>query len=110
MLVRRVHWLRAQAQKMRWREEVTLLTYEMQWTVRYFIHKSKFWSDIENSLAENRSIPAVLPTRSNMDIDIIEHSSGVLAYLKHKNSTWYQLALKADKIFKAINNAYKSPL
>jgi hypothetical protein len=42
-IVRRVHWLRARAQLMRWREQVTLTTYEMQWTVAYFRHMSKKW-------------------------------------------------------------------
>ena len=30
--VRRVHWLHAHAQQMRWQEEVTITTYEMQST------------------------------------------------------------------------------
>ena len=38
-----VHWLCACAQFMRWQEEVTLNTYEMQWTVRYFWHMSNRW-------------------------------------------------------------------
>ena len=42
-IVRRVHWLRARTQLMRWREQVTLTTYEMQWTVAYFRHISKKW-------------------------------------------------------------------
>jgi len=40
VIVRRVHWLRAHAQLMRWREEVTLTGYEMHWVVRYFLNKS----------------------------------------------------------------------
>ncbi|KAF8801050.1 hypothetical protein BYT27DRAFT_7216408 [Phlegmacium glaucopus] len=41
---RRVHWLRARAQLMRWEEEVTLTRYKMQWTVRYFLFKSLAWA------------------------------------------------------------------
>jgi hypothetical protein len=39
---------------MRWGEEVTLTTYEMEWTVRYFIHKSNFW-------AESKTLPGICP-------------------------------------------------
>lgn len=92
--VRRVHWLRARAQRMRWQEEVTLTTYEMQWTVRYFTNKSKFWSDDLRS-------PAYTSSTDN---------AGFLAYSKRKHSTWDQLALKSDRTFKIFNNAYKSPL
>lgn len=41
--VRRIHWLRARAQLMRWKEQVTLISYEMQWTVRYFSYMSHKW-------------------------------------------------------------------
>ena len=40
-----VHWIRARAQKNRWREEHTLVGYEMQWTIRYYIHCAKMWED-----------------------------------------------------------------
>jgi hypothetical protein len=76
---------------MRWQEEVTLTTYEMQWTVRYFTHKSKFWSDVLSTPAQ-------------------PISPGAIAYSKRKHSTWNHLALKSDKTFKIFNNAYKSPL
>lgn len=99
-LVRRVHWLRARAQLMRWQEEVTLTTYEMQWTVRYFIHKSKFWSDVQTIPASTSNTPA------NIQFDV----AGCHAYSKRKYWTWHQLAIKADNTFKVINNAYKSPL
>jgi hypothetical protein len=91
---------------MRWLEEVTLTTYEMQWTVRYFIHKSKFWSEFLNT-------PATPATPASDESDFVNtplDNAGPLAYSKRKHSTWYQLALKADKIFKVINNAYKSPI
>jgi hypothetical protein len=78
---------------MRWQEEVTLTTYEMQWTVRYFTYQSKIWSKILDTSAEH-----------------IATSSGPLAYAKRKQSTWENLSIKSDRIFRAINNAYKSPL
>ncbi|KAF8150124.1 hypothetical protein B0H34DRAFT_826383 [Crassisporium funariophilum] len=40
-----VHWLRARALNHRWHEEVVLVTYEMQWTVRYFLHQCKQWQE-----------------------------------------------------------------
>jgi hypothetical protein len=43
--VKHVHWLRAHAQKDRCHKEVTLVIYEMQWTVRYLLHKSHGWQD-----------------------------------------------------------------
>jgi len=46
VIVRRVHWLRARAQLMRWREEVTLTGYEMHWVVRYFLNKSQTWDHL----------------------------------------------------------------
>ncbi|KAF9539539.1 hypothetical protein CPC08DRAFT_613590, partial [Agrocybe pediades] len=45
----RVHWLRARAQADHWREECQLLTYEMQWTVRSFVQKSKLWLGLKNA-------------------------------------------------------------
>ena len=41
----RVHWLRAQAQKECWEEEVILIWYEMQWTVQYFLHNRGLWEE-----------------------------------------------------------------
>ena len=92
-LVRRIHWLHARAQLMRWQEEVTLTTYEMQWTVRYFIYKSKKWSMMVDDDAEQ-----------------LESSAGALAYARRKESKWLLLSRKSDRSFKIINNAYKSPL
>jgi Kyakuja-Dileera-Zisupton transposase len=93
ILVRRVHWLRARAQLMRWQEEVTLTSYEMQWTVRYYASKSKNWADIQKTISED-----------------LNTSAGPIAYAKRKQSTWQQISVKSDRIFTVINNAYKSPL
>lgn len=40
-----MHWFWAQAQRKQWHEECILLSYEMQWTVRYFLHKSREWEE-----------------------------------------------------------------
>ena len=76
---------------MRWQEEVTLTTYEMQWTVRYFSYKSKLWQDRTSSAATGVG-------------------AGAVAYGKRKQSTWDQLCLKSDRTFTVLNNTYKSPL
>lgn len=78
---------------MRWQEEITLITYEMQWTVRYFAYKSKNWSEIARLSAADFS-----------------PSAGALAYAKRKMSSWQTHCVKTDRIFTIINNAYKSPL
>jgi len=84
--VKRVHWLHARAQKNRWREECILVKYEMEWAVRYFVHKSQSW----------QSAPSAAP--------------GPAAYAKRKAALWQQLARFADGSFKNININYKSPL
>lgn len=87
---------------MRWQEEVTLSTYEMQWTVRYFSHKSKYWSDAFNKRAEHNLSPD--------SSTIPEDNAGALSYSMRKQSSWDQLANKSDRRFKIVNNAYISPL
>ncbi|KAF8218623.1 hypothetical protein L208DRAFT_1349431 [Tricholoma matsutake] len=39
----RVHWLRSWAQSNRWKEELLLVTYKMQWTMHYFMYHSQKW-------------------------------------------------------------------
>ena len=82
---------------MRWQEEVTLTTYEMQWTMRYFVNQCKNWFNIQETLAKGIT-------------SIASGGAGALAYAKHKHSTWHQLSVKLDRTFTVINNAYKSPL
>ncbi|KAF8169238.1 hypothetical protein BJ912DRAFT_862222 [Pholiota molesta] len=89
--VRRVHWLRARAQHERWREERTLVRYEMEWTVRYFLFKSKGWLEA----AENRRRSPTL---------------GATAYAHRQSASWRQLALKADRAFQINYRTYESPL
>ncbi|KAF8166226.1 hypothetical protein BJ912DRAFT_863255 [Pholiota molesta] len=91
---RRVHWLRARAQLHRWTEERTLVRYEMEWTVRYFLHKSNFWvAGAETSLTHGRQ---PLP--------------GAAAYARQQAVTWRQLAIIADCAFRSSFSNYKSPL
>lgn len=116
ILVRRVHWLRARAQLMRWKEEVTLTTYEMQWTVKYFAFNSEKWSNIRDSSAK---LPRLGADNYNQVAEDFSFGSGekkgylvpgVLAYAKRKVATWRSHSIKSDRIFTLINDAYKSPL
>ncbi|KAF8799518.1 hypothetical protein BYT27DRAFT_7007088, partial [Phlegmacium glaucopus] len=75
---RRVHWLRARAQKLRWQEELILVTYEMQWTVRYFV-QARQWE----AVAENACV-----------------SAGARAYAARQETTWQRVALAADSSFR----------
>ncbi|KAF8811081.1 hypothetical protein BYT27DRAFT_7221743 [Phlegmacium glaucopus] len=72
---RRVHWLRARAQLMRWQEEVTLTRHEMQWTVAFFAYNSRKW-DVQSG-----------------------STTGAITYAKHKQAMWLQLAVRADQTF-----------
>jgi hypothetical protein len=88
-IIRRVHWLQSWAQRNRWREEFLLVTYEMQWTVQYFIHQSQWWQSAMDS-------KNILP--------------GPLAYAYRQQAVWQQLALRADTVFRLTNVEYISPL
>ena len=91
LVVRRVHWLRARAQLMRWQEEVTLITYEMHWAVRFFARKSQIWA--------NAGEKSGLPVKAS-------HAT----YAERQNDMWKQIAIRANRTFSYINSAYKSPL
>ncbi|KAF8799289.1 hypothetical protein BYT27DRAFT_7121086, partial [Phlegmacium glaucopus] len=85
--VRRVHWLRARAQLNRWQEEVSLTGYKMQWTVRYFSFQSQSWAGVADATG----------------------NAGHVTYAKQKRAMWEQLRVKADRIFRLLIDAYKSP-
>ncbi|PPQ93197.1 hypothetical protein CVT25_007856 [Psilocybe cyanescens] len=78
-----VHWLCARAQFQRWDEEKTLVSYEMHWTVSYFINKSRLWKSA--ATAPGRDSVPLLP--------------GVVAYAHWQSDLWHQLALIADQSF-----------
>jgi hypothetical protein len=59
---------------MRWHEEVTLITYEMQWAIRFFSWKSLKWA--------NPSDKSGLPVKA-----------GHAAYAEHQNDMWKQIAI-----------------
>ena len=87
--VNRVHWIRARAQKDRWREEYTLVGYEMQWTVRHHLHSAKMW--------ENRRDSA----RRVTDL-------GAAAYACRKIAMWMDMAQAAHRKFTLVNVLHPS--
>ena len=78
---------------MRWQEECTLTTYEMQWTVRFYCFKKNAWADALKHMADGGN-----------------DSASAQAYCKRKQWTWHHLSIKSDRTFSILNNAYKSPL
>ena len=88
-IVKRVHWLRARALKDRWHEEHILVTYEMQWTVHYFLYKDEMWQRATNTLTI---------------------SPGAKAYGIQQANMWKKLAHMADKVFRSLLSHYISPV
>ena len=84
-LVQCVHWLRAQAQLNRWKEETTLVGYEMEWTVRYFLYQSELW--------KGRAFDC-------------PDTNGAMAYASRQSAIWYCRACSAEKDFKFSNHNY----
>ncbi|KAG2158038.1 uncharacterized protein EDB93DRAFT_1077591 [Suillus bovinus] len=41
----RLHWLRAKALRDRWKEELMLVQFEMDWTCNFFLWKATQWGD-----------------------------------------------------------------
>jgi hypothetical protein len=87
--VKRVHWLRARAQKNRWHEEKLLLPYEMQWTVRFFLNERKKW---------------------DVGVHSQDASPGAIAYSRRQRERWNKMALNSDKIFTSVSHVYESPV
>ena len=102
--VRRVHWLRARAQLMRWQEEVTLTGYEMQWTVRYFRYMSLKW------VLPSELSTASTSSRTGTVTGTPFLSAGAITYWNRKRTCWEGLMTKADRIFADCHPAYHSPL
>lgn len=75
---------------MRWKEEFTIVNYEMRWTVNYFIYKAKWWKD-SIAMASN-------PEKTLTD--------GQIAYGHRQSAQWNSIAVQADKAFAAANVDY----
>lgn len=85
--VQRVHWIRARAQRSRWEEELLLVKYEMEWTTRSFLYKTREWQDRFEE--------------PNVD-------AGPKAYAARQSSQWWHMALDSDRLFGLANSEYKS--
>ncbi|PPQ80263.1 hypothetical protein CVT25_003702 [Psilocybe cyanescens] len=92
LVVKRVHWLRSRAQFKRWDEEKMLVSYEMQWTVAYFINKSRWWKSTATGPGRH---PALM-------------RPGLVAYAHRQSDLWHQLAIIADQSYQRSNPNYKS--
>ena len=88
-LVKRVHWLCTHALKDRWHKEHILVTYEMQWTVRYFLYKDKMWQRATNTLTISLEAKAYTIWQADM---------------------WKKLTHMTDKVFKCMLSHYISPV
>jgi hypothetical protein len=87
-IVNRVHWLRARAQKQRWKEEFILVAHEMEWTVRYYIHQSQIWK-----------------TRRKVSTDMGDNGAAV--YASRKEAMWFDMASKSHSQFSINCASYK---
>jgi hypothetical protein len=107
---------------MRWREEVTLTGYEMQWTVRYFSHMREKWSippELSSPASEKQTgtgtgsfhTPDTSSTTSLGTGTIVPRlSAGAIAYWNRKQEVWRKITIQADKTFRICNPGYESPL
>lgn len=77
----------------RWKEELTLVRYEMEWSVRYFHHQSRKWDFSADGIAGAHA-----------------SNAGALAYAARKQTMWLYWARIADHAFSRCNLAYQSPL
>ena len=78
----RVLYLKSRALASRWREELLLVKYEMEWTVRYFKHNHDVWVD-----------------RSS------DSSPGAKAYARRKAAQYLRQAQVAEGEFIKYNRA-----
>lgn len=85
MIVHRVHWLRARAQRNRWSEELLLVQYEMEWTVNYFDYMAEVWN--QRSASAQRDVHA-----------------GSAAYAHRQKAQWYSMAASARGTFEKIRS------
>jgi hypothetical protein len=95
---------------MRWQEQVTLLTYEMQWTVRYFLYTTRKWNPTSATGSSSNNGGSSSGSGSVGSALNNNFTSGGIAYRKRKRAVWEDFMKKADSIFKNVNPDYESPL
>ncbi|KIM82916.1 hypothetical protein PILCRDRAFT_69953, partial [Piloderma croceum F 1598] len=77
----RVSWLRAKAHFCRWLEELTLVEYEMKWTVNWFHWQENQWK------------------QRLRDVDDEERSAGLDSYGHKQVALWNALADRVQDMF-----------
>lgn len=87
-VVYRVNWLRARETYKRTREEVILVSHEMEWTVRYFDHQAKQWSMRKSAI----------------------DTSGHRSYALRMESMWTRFATRSREVFNATSQQFPPPL
>jgi len=80
--VYQVNWLRARAQNNQWTEELNLTFHEMEWTVRWYVHKAEQWQ-----------------SRRNAEEGAGTASRGCRAYAEKQMAMWNELGRVSDTIF-----------
>src|ERR1700735_2734631 len=101
-IVKRVHWLRARAQCHRWREEFTLVQYEMTWVIRFFKHMSSTWSRRHEHLL---LLNASTAYGNSMNTEFC-WKRGAAAYAQRQIMTWSRFALHAEQMFQATHPGF----
>ena len=102
-------------------------SYEMQWTVRYFLYMSGKWvihtgtgtgigtgighhNDVGNTNWTWGSNKLVTGTGIGTGTGTGTFSPGAIAYHRRKHAVWEEIMNKADRTFRTCNPAYQSPL
>ena len=90
LLVFRVHWLRARAQRNRWAEEIILVKHEMQWTLNFYMHMAQTWQnrrDIDQPACDTGS----------------QRYRGRRAYAERQMAMWNSLSKVSEAAFRKLN-------
>ena len=113
-VVQQVHWLWGRAQHDCWAEEVILITYEMQWTVRHFQHNAGIWQQCASFTPASARLTAagasIAPAGSGVTIASADkrrlQAHSPAAYAAQKAEMWMEMAISAQQAFIDINPSY----
>lgn len=83
-----MHWLKAKAKKDRWNEECQILAAEMEWTTRFFKHRSSVWKGLLDDIQTKDST--------------ISENSGLICYGRGQAQLWPRLAEEALSAFQNV--------
>ncbi|KAF9470577.1 hypothetical protein BDN70DRAFT_821165 [Pholiota conissans] len=86
----RIHYLRARANRLRWTEELSYASHEMEWTIRFYLHHANVWQQRSDNQAE-------------------EGNAGAVSYALRKSAMWKELVPLAENQFRKANPNYRSP-